>query len=504
MEKESSKRVGGITLGVSNAWRCAIIESYGARDRSKQIRYFLESPTGVQFTSKTKAVTFFESQKAAVDEITCGICGKGDREDRLMLCNNEQCDESAHCFCVGLKSVAKGDWFCNKCNKPVDKTKTARNRSTVVRNIVASSTFASSAASPPAINKTPTKEALQRMSKHSEPIAPNDPYILVWEKCRATGWKRKNAKGDLGDSYNYFLPNARYFKQGAEVGVDYVEGEQGVKEFAKKHWDWKEKLAEKEIDEDEKREVRSKKTKKSGTNSSNPKPKNLSRQQPKSKPAKKVNPYAPQSSLFDLTALSTNIRWETIKGSDIGVGDDWVCMFDKPNSGYKLQTPSGGQFGSKKKAKAYYDYEQELLQVSTKEPKGNRSTVTSSKVASSTVAKVSSPPTMPSSEFSQGDNVSHTEHGPGVITEKANSRGWLKVRFSSGGPSTPCRQKDLVHPGDSDTPARSFDFASLSSRPTFKKILGSTIGVGDDWDCIVDTKRGAYYLQAPTALQFTR
>ena len=112
--------------------------------------------------------------------------------------------------------------------------------------------------------KTPIQEANYRMVNYKDPVRSNDPYIVVWEKCRATGWKWKNAKSVGGlesSSYNYFLPNSRNYKQGAEVGVDYVSGEDGVKEFAKRHWGWIEGLAEKEIEEDD-RERKKEKEKK--------------------------------------------------------------------------------------------------------------------------------------------------------------------------------------------------------------------------------------------------
>ncbi|GMH65831.1 hypothetical protein TrRE_jg6577, partial [Triparma retinervis] len=93
--------------------------------------------------------------------------------------------------------------------------------------------------SPPTASKTPTQAANFRMVNFKDPVKSNDPYIVVWEKCRATGWKWKNAKSKGGieqEGYNYFLPNARNYKQGATAGVDYVEGEDGVREFARVHW----------------------------------------------------------------------------------------------------------------------------------------------------------------------------------------------------------------------------------------------------------------------------
>lgn len=43
------------------------------------------------------------------------MCGRGDEEDRLLLCDG--CDDSYHTFCLipPLQDVPKGDWRCPKC-----------------------------------------------------------------------------------------------------------------------------------------------------------------------------------------------------------------------------------------------------------------------------------------------------------------------------------------------------------------------------------------------------
>lgn len=45
----------------------------------------------------------------------CMACGRGDEEDRLLLCDG--CDDSYHTFCLipPLQDVPKGDWRCPKC-----------------------------------------------------------------------------------------------------------------------------------------------------------------------------------------------------------------------------------------------------------------------------------------------------------------------------------------------------------------------------------------------------
>ncbi|XP_073726145.1 lysine-specific demethylase 5A isoform X1 [Misgurnus anguillicaudatus] len=58
-----------------------------------------------------------------IDLYMCMACGRGDEEDRLLLCDG--CDDSYHTFCLipPLQDVPKGDWRCPKCvaeecNKP--------------------------------------------------------------------------------------------------------------------------------------------------------------------------------------------------------------------------------------------------------------------------------------------------------------------------------------------------------------------------------------------------
>uniref|UniRef100_A0A673HEG1 [histone H3]-trimethyl-L-lysine(4) demethylase n=1 Tax=Sinocyclocheilus rhinocerous TaxID=307959 RepID=A0A673HEG1_9TELE len=50
-----------------------------------------------------------------VEQYICLVCGGGDDEDRLLLCDG--CDDSYHTFCLipPLHDVPKGDWRCPKC-----------------------------------------------------------------------------------------------------------------------------------------------------------------------------------------------------------------------------------------------------------------------------------------------------------------------------------------------------------------------------------------------------
>jgi len=47
------------------------------------------------------------------DDTVCEECKLGDNAEQLMLCDG--CDDGYHSYCVKLKEVPKGDWFCSKC-----------------------------------------------------------------------------------------------------------------------------------------------------------------------------------------------------------------------------------------------------------------------------------------------------------------------------------------------------------------------------------------------------
>uniref|UniRef100_A0A8C0X548 [histone H3]-trimethyl-L-lysine(4) demethylase n=1 Tax=Castor canadensis TaxID=51338 RepID=A0A8C0X548_CASCN len=64
-----------------------------------------------------------EKSSLPVDLYVCMFCGRGNNEDKLLLCDG--CDDSYHTFCLipPLPDVPKGDWRCPKCvaeecNKP--------------------------------------------------------------------------------------------------------------------------------------------------------------------------------------------------------------------------------------------------------------------------------------------------------------------------------------------------------------------------------------------------
>uniref|UniRef100_A0A8C2UC82 Lysine-specific demethylase 5A n=1 Tax=Coturnix japonica TaxID=93934 RepID=A0A8C2UC82_COTJA len=77
-------------------------------------------PDGKLVTTYNNIYCFFSPQ---VDLYVCLFCGRGNNEDKLLLCDG--CDDSYHTFCLipPLPDVPKGDWRCPKCvaeecNKP--------------------------------------------------------------------------------------------------------------------------------------------------------------------------------------------------------------------------------------------------------------------------------------------------------------------------------------------------------------------------------------------------
>uniref|UniRef100_A0A4W5K7V0 [histone H3]-trimethyl-L-lysine(4) demethylase n=1 Tax=Hucho hucho TaxID=62062 RepID=A0A4W5K7V0_9TELE len=60
-----------------------------------------------------------------IDLYMCLMCGRGDEEDRLLLCDG--CDDSYHTFCLipPLQDVPKGDWRCPKCVAECSKPREA-------------------------------------------------------------------------------------------------------------------------------------------------------------------------------------------------------------------------------------------------------------------------------------------------------------------------------------------------------------------------------------------
>uniref|UniRef100_A0A8C6V258 [histone H3]-trimethyl-L-lysine(4) demethylase n=1 Tax=Neogobius melanostomus TaxID=47308 RepID=A0A8C6V258_9GOBI len=103
----------GATLTVSHSYKKRTI--YKNKD-PKGIKLFGTSPkmVGLEIlsTGKTHLIT---TEPFSIDLYLCLVCGRGDEEDRLLLCDG--CDDSYHTFCLipPLQDIPKGDWRCPKC-----------------------------------------------------------------------------------------------------------------------------------------------------------------------------------------------------------------------------------------------------------------------------------------------------------------------------------------------------------------------------------------------------
>uniref|UniRef100_A0A8C3UQ30 [histone H3]-trimethyl-L-lysine(4) demethylase n=1 Tax=Catharus ustulatus TaxID=91951 RepID=A0A8C3UQ30_CATUS len=88
---------------------------------------FKKSETGGSLKADSSSGSFFgQCHRLSVGDVdlyVCLLCGSGNDEDRLLLCDG--CDDSYHTFCLipPLHDVPKGDWRCpqclaQECNKP--------------------------------------------------------------------------------------------------------------------------------------------------------------------------------------------------------------------------------------------------------------------------------------------------------------------------------------------------------------------------------------------------
>lgn len=54
------------------------------------------------------------------DDIACGVCGRVDHEEQMVLCDGQggTCEVAVHTHCMmpPLDRVPEGDWFCSICN----------------------------------------------------------------------------------------------------------------------------------------------------------------------------------------------------------------------------------------------------------------------------------------------------------------------------------------------------------------------------------------------------
>uniref|UniRef100_A0A669B098 [histone H3]-trimethyl-L-lysine(4) demethylase n=1 Tax=Oreochromis niloticus TaxID=8128 RepID=A0A669B098_ORENI len=109
----------GATLTVSGA-ECCLTAFYiiiGRKTTANQDHFVSQSNAVIPKTLKIFGASpkMVGLEIVSIDLYLCLVCGRGDEEDRLLLCDG--CDDSYHTFCLvpPLQDVPKGDWRCPKC-----------------------------------------------------------------------------------------------------------------------------------------------------------------------------------------------------------------------------------------------------------------------------------------------------------------------------------------------------------------------------------------------------
>jgi hypothetical protein len=69
-----------------------------------------------ELTAEDAALLFGDAAAYEPEELdaVCSVCGRGDSEDSLLLCDG-RCCTATHTHCLGLASPPSGDWFCARC-----------------------------------------------------------------------------------------------------------------------------------------------------------------------------------------------------------------------------------------------------------------------------------------------------------------------------------------------------------------------------------------------------
>jgi hypothetical protein len=62
------------------------------------------------------------------ETVVCGKCGRGDRENVLMMCDNATCENAMHSDCCGEEQVPEGPWFCSEHRIHPLKTNVKKSR----------------------------------------------------------------------------------------------------------------------------------------------------------------------------------------------------------------------------------------------------------------------------------------------------------------------------------------------------------------------------------------
>lgn len=101
-----------------NCYQCFSTTREGCVDVYIELQDYIFSLLGKGrqvLCEKTFITTFFFFFSMQVDLYVCLFCGRGNNEDKLLLCDG--CDDSYHTFCLipPLPDVPKGDWRCPKC-----------------------------------------------------------------------------------------------------------------------------------------------------------------------------------------------------------------------------------------------------------------------------------------------------------------------------------------------------------------------------------------------------
>lgn len=68
------------------------------------------------------AVTLALHASDQIETLACSVCGRGDQEDLLLICEDaaerSSCLMAAHTFCIGLgHEVPAADWYCTNCDR---------------------------------------------------------------------------------------------------------------------------------------------------------------------------------------------------------------------------------------------------------------------------------------------------------------------------------------------------------------------------------------------------
>ncbi|XP_028669207.1 lysine-specific demethylase 5C isoform X2 [Erpetoichthys calabaricus] len=94
--------------GHDNADKDTLTDQHDAEVKS-------ESPSQEPCTKMTMRLRRYNNSSQFVDSFVCRMCGRGDEDDKLLLCDS--CDDNYHTFCLlpPLPETPKGDWRCPKC-----------------------------------------------------------------------------------------------------------------------------------------------------------------------------------------------------------------------------------------------------------------------------------------------------------------------------------------------------------------------------------------------------